>query len=943
MQYSPEQIAAAYKKAVSDGDIEAANELGNLLESVTQSMPMPEPIVGGNKEQIQRQRQEIAQIRYGTPGRDIDVKTGLPAATRAIMSFMPSEEDKIQYLQNQYGAENVSQRGPDGRMVVTAFDANSGTPKDYFVDEIGFTGKDLLDYAGSAPEVLTTIATAVRSAPLFGKAKAGALALSALSEVAGQTVGTIQDIVARASQDRPIDLGEIAERRGVNATIGTVLGGVSPGAANFIVNRLRSLSSGVRGSESAIEAIAQEGSEAAGRLETRLGIPVPMTAAQESGSRGLAEMEAYARRTSRVTNPTEGMESQQERVRRELPALFGESAPDYAQLGSSIQNTLRKRELAMAERTGLLLDDAFVSVVNRLEKNFPILNTSETATNAGNLVRRSMQTNLAEKKAQESLLYKETDRLIEASRGTRDPAFVSLSSTRGVARDIISQSAKTSSGKPIMMQEGAISQAKSLLDAAEVPQTLQGAIRLRSQIGSAISRGEPIAPGVGVGDAKRLYASLSTDIDRSIGGLSKEAQAAARKANNFFRDNLKEFEESGVISKMAFEESSGGFANTAEIPRYFMAGRGRLNELKSAKKFFGAPEYFKLRNSMVSDVINSSKRTVGGVEYTDYSSLRNKLTELSPEFKKELFGSQKAYTDIERFLNEAGTIDQYRPKFGKINGLNQQQIADLFSFAGTDAFPTTASNIRKAIAIEAQRTRTFRGSVLGANRDVLGVLLGDGEKFVNDFIFNSTNPREVRLVMNRLTPQQRNQLSNATASMLFQRAIDTAESTVSSLKGGVGAAVKPEQVLKSIYGNQRGVMQEVLRPDQLDLIDDWMKYTHALAAVNKAGGTVGVFSRDLNMSNPVKVAAQNIWANLLFSGKAQAFLKSAYKNPNALKQVSRTVSGFSPRQGLGIAGITMAPDMSREALNIYGEWERMTDGMSSVERDILLTTFMPFN
>jgi hypothetical protein len=306
MQYSPEQIAAAYKKAVSDGDIEAANELGNLLESVTQSMPMPEPIVGGNKEQIQRQRQEIAQIRYGTPGRDIDVKTGLPAATRAIMSFMPSEEDKIQYLQNQYGAENVSQRGPDGRMVVTAFDANSGTPKDYFVDEIGFTGKDLLDYAGSAPEVLTTIATAVRSAPLFGKAKAGALALSALSEVAGQTVGTIQDIVARASQDRPIDLGEIAERRGVNATIGTVLGGVSPGAANFIVNRLRSLSSGVRGSESAIEAIAQEGSEAAGRLETRLGIPVPMTAAQESGSRGLAEMEAYARRTSRVTNPNRG-------------------------------------------------------------------------------------------------------------------------------------------------------------------------------------------------------------------------------------------------------------------------------------------------------------------------------------------------------------------------------------------------------------------------------------------------------------------------------------------------------------------------------------------------------------------------------------------------------------------------------------------------------------
>lgn len=941
MQYSPEQLAAAYKKAVDDGNTDAANEIASLLNEATK-LPTPEPLIGGTKQQIERQQQEVAQIRYGVPGRDIDAKTGLPAATRAIMSFMPTEEDKIQFLRNQYGEDAVSKRGPDERLVVTAFDANSGLPKDYFVDEVGFTGKDLLDYAGYAPETLTTISTALKAAPLMGQAKAGALALSALSEIAGQTVGTVQDIVARYSQDIPIQPEEIAKRRGTNATLGTVLGGISPGAVNFITSRVRSVASKLRGGQSALEAVAQEGSEAAASLEAKLGISAPMTAAQESGSRGLAEMESYAARTSRFTNPTETIERQQEAARQALPTMFAEAAPNYQTLGDSIQRTLRKQELSMAEKAGAKIDDALVSVIDRLGKRFPILNTSETVTNAGNVVRGSVQKTLADRKAQESILYKDADSLIQQASGKKNAKFVSLSGTSKVARDIIKNSAQTKSGNPLTMQEGAITQAQSLLDAAAVPQTLQGAVRLRSQIGGLIARGEQVAPGFEIADAKRLYAALSRDIDRSIQNLSGEAQIAARKANKYFRDNIKEFDESGVISRIAYEARDGGFANSDEIPAYFMAGRGRLNELQSAKKLIEPQQYSRLRNGMVSYVVNSSKRTIRGVEYTDYSALRTKMQGLSPEFKKELFGSGKAYRDIERLLNEMNIIDEYRPKFGKMSGFTPQQIAEISSTAGTDAFPTTLSKIRKAIAIEAQRTRTFRGTVLGANRDVLGVLVSDGEKFVDDFIFKSKNPREVRLVMNRLTPTQREQVSNATASMLFQRAVDVAESTVSSLKTKTGAAVKPEQVLGLVYGNQRGVIQEALTKDQLGLLDDWLKYTHALAAVEKAGGKVGSFARDLNISSPTKVLAQNIWANLLFSGKAQAFLKGAYRNPNELKTVSRIASGLGPKQRIGIAGRTLVPEISREALNLYSEWESMTDGLSPVERDLMLATLMPF-
>jgi hypothetical protein len=942
MEYSPKQLAAGYKKAVDDGNTEAANEIAVLLNEVTRS-ETPEPLVGGTKEQIERQQQEIAQIRYGVPGRDIDAKTGLPAATRAIMSFMPTEEDKIKYLQNQYGPDSVSKRGPDDRLVVTAFDANSGLPKDYFVDEVGFTGKDLVDYAGYAPETLTTIATALKAAPTIGQAKAGALALSALSETAGQGLGVLQDIVARYSQGIPIQLEEIAKRRGANATMGTILGGISPGAAKFITNRLRSISSAFRGGESALESISKEGAQAASNLEAKLGISAPMTAAQETGAAGLAEMEAYAARTSRFTNPSEPIELQQRAARETLPTMFAEAAPDYTKLGDSLQESLRKNELKMAERAGQYVDDALVSVMNRLENRFPILRSTETVTEAGNAARQSVNRTLAERNAQQSILYKNVDELVQGSISEAGSnKFVTLNSTKSVAKDIISKAARTSSGKPVLMQEGMISQAESLLDAAKVPQTLQGAIRLRSQIGAAIASGEPVAPGIGVGDAKRLYAALSKDIDRSIGKLSKEAQGAARAANKYFKENLQQFEESNVISRIAYESKDGGFKNASEIPSYFMSGRGRLDDLISAKGMMDAAAYSRLRTAMVSDVVNASKRTIRGVDYTDYASLRSKMRELSPEFKTELFGSRKAYTDMERLLNEMSVIDEYRPKFGKLSGFTPQQISEISSTVGMDAFPTTLANIRRAIAVEAERTRVFRGTVLGANRDVLGVLVNDGEKFVNDFIFKSTNPREVRLIMNRLTPTQRTQVSNAAASMLFQRAVDIAESTITSIKTGTGAVIKPEQVLKNIYGNQRGVIQEVLTKDQLGLIDDWLKYTHALAAVKKAGGTVGVFSRDLNIGSPTKVLAQNIWANLLFSGKAQAFLKAAYNNPKQLKTVSRIASGLGPKQRMGIAGRTLVPEISREALNIYSEWERMTDGMSPVERDVLLATFMPF-
>jgi hypothetical protein len=906
---------------------------------------------GGTPEQQEAQLNEIAQIRYGESGRDLDIRTGAPLSVRLAMSFAPTEPEKEQYLKKVYGPENVRRAGDDNRLVFTAVDQQTGQMKDFFADELGLSAKDMADVAGVAPEVLTSIATALKVAPSAPNTKAGLLGVAAVSELAGQSLGAVQDMAFRFSQGT-LDMDsmrEMAKRRGINAFIGTGLGAALPAGVQAIARAIPNLPRLSRNPLSpegtALQQISSEGSAAAKRLEEALDEKVMTSAAEETGSKGLAQVEAYASRVSRMSNPDEALQLSRERVPVSVQSMLLQGLEEPGVFGQQVSSRLAGVERQLIERGGAEIDKAYASVLNRLESEVGSLTAPpQGVVQAGTNARNSLVARMAVDRAQAEQLYGRVDDLLTQSGMPTE--FVRLNESAALSREIIENLVRDTSGRPIPMQTELMSQLAPLAEAGSVPQSLAAARRFRSRIGERIGSGQEIGPGFSRGDAKRLYEALSRDIDSSIGALSKEAQAAAREANQFYKTNVALFEESPIISRVLNSQRDGGYP-VEDIARAFAAGRGNLTELKAAKKLLPPEVFSGLRRGIIDDIVNGSTRTYRGQEYIDPSAFGRRLKDMSPEFRSELFGSREGAARVQSLISEVDELDKITPKLARPSGLSAGQVSEVANAADNAGFVEAKRNVMRSIALERQRTRTFQNNVASANGDVLETMLRDGERFVEDFVLSNNNSGQVKKVLGRLTPEQREQVGKQTMAVLFKRATDLSESTVSAIKTpSRPAAIKGEQILKDIYGPQRTVLRDLISPKDLQILDDWLIYNHSMAATVRAGGTVGVFSRDLAFGNPLKVAYQNLWGQIVFSAPGQQFMRAMVKNPNEAKKLGDfIVSAAGNRFATGAlvsTGIT-APEVTSGLLDLYEKWDLMTTDMNQAEKDLLLATYIPFS
>jgi hypothetical protein len=933
----------------------------------------PEPLRGGTPEQQESQLQEIAQIRYGEPGRDIDIRTGAPMSVRLAMSFFPTEQEKEQYLRKVYGEQNVNRRGPDGRLVFTATDAQSGLMKDYFADELGFSAKDMADTAGSAPELLTSVATALKMAPSAPNTKAGLLAVAAVSELAGQSLGALQDVSVRASQGT-LDMDsmkEMAKRRGINTAVGTAAGVVLPASAKLGLELASSFIPGLpkanplapRGTM--LQQISSEGAEAAKRLEGALGQQISQSAAETTGSKGLAQVEAYASRVSRLSNPDSAIQLSREGIPINLQSFMLEGLENPSIFGKTVQSRLAGTERKLIERGTAQVDKAYASVLDRLEGEIGSLTAPALGVvKAGESVRSSLVLKTAIDKAQSTILYNQVDELLERSGAPLE--FVRWKNTLKAVNNAMSDLPKTktiteevsplvdayeraiktekTTVNPINLYTDAYSYFGDIIKASSSPQSLRASRIARTDMLDALRSDSRFAGGISKKHLSEISSALKKDIDDSLNYISGPAAKVLGDANNFYRANVALFEENPIIDKVLNNPKDGGYA-VEDIARAFGSGRGNYTELLAVKKLVPPQVYSELRRGIIDDTINGATKTYGGRNFIDPNSLGRRLEEMSPEFRNELLGGIEGVKRVESLIKEVQSLDRFAPKLARPSGLTPAQIAEVANAADSGSFVMAKKNIVRAIALESQRTRIFQNNVAGANGDVLEVVLRDGDRFINDFVLKNESPMQVKKVLGRLTPQQREQLSKQTVNILFSRAQDLAESTVSSIKSpGKPGAIKGEQIIKDIYGPQRTVLKDLISPQDLAVLDDWLIYNHAVSATVRAGGTVGVFSRDLAFNNPVKVAAQNLWANVVFSGPGQQFLKAMVGNPNDARKLGNFIAGASQGQSgaLVAAGVT-APELTEGVLDLYEKWNLMTSNMSQAEKDLMLTTYIPFS
>ena len=167
----------------------------------------------------------------------VDILSGAPPSIRFDIGRQTDDEMKQKSLDLMVENGNVLAYTPTKFGYVLDIPSEEGT-KQVLLDEIGFTGKDFLDFTSEIPGIAAYIGAAAAAAPLaYG---GGILSMGILPIIAGMayfTGSSVSDVVNRMSIGGDITfdtLTEIGKTRGIETAIGVGLDTLFVGTGRFI-------------------------------------------------------------------------------------------------------------------------------------------------------------------------------------------------------------------------------------------------------------------------------------------------------------------------------------------------------------------------------------------------------------------------------------------------------------------------------------------------------------------------------------------------------------------------------------------------------------------------------------------------------------------------------------------------------------------------------------
>jgi len=300
------------------------------------------------EEALQQARQLLTLSRQQQPSAFnedltvIDRETGAPAAQRAAVGFLSRDEDKLAYLEKQYGPGNVAQtrsgeivvRGPQGGWVQ--------------FNEEGLSGGDIAALAGPAIEYGAGIAGSIAGAPLAGSAIGQAAGRSVRQGVSDYLLGNYQAIATNepgGSSAPPMYRASEIGAAGAEGALGDLIPlGVQKGA-----DLMRP---GYLPAKKALEQIEPGGVMNPIAVQgTELAEKVPLSLGQQTQNPTLLNIEGVARRAGPAQDVIVGGDF----TRGEA---FTKSVNDYL---NSISNADPKMS------PGKLVQDIFVNGIRKLD------------------------------------------------------------------------------------------------------------------------------------------------------------------------------------------------------------------------------------------------------------------------------------------------------------------------------------------------------------------------------------------------------------------------------------------------------------------------------------------------------------------------------------------------------------------------------------------------
>jgi hypothetical protein len=844
-------------------------------------------LVAGNKQQMEGASARNLQAQMGLK-EPVSTET-IPAWNRAIASFAPTAVEEKAYYESVYGPGNFKPISNSVAIVKTV--QPDGTEQWRPTNRPGFDLGDIAALAGTTPQMITGAVTASSVLPGPGSAAGRIVKASGLSAAASSAMGGLQDVAFRLATDTPVNVPEIAARRGMGAGLEFLTGMAVPVIGAQII-KARAANSAVR---NYIKAFTDEGKEAKKFL-------------RDAGVKGKTAADA-----------AEFMRLQQ------TPLI----SPNQA--GNAIADSLNKMDDRLRAASQRAAGSAASAVEQKAMSAMPLGTTAVSAVDAGNIAAGGAKSTLLTNRSVLDMEIKDILGQIESQAANNPLAgkfFVSLDKTGDAVSKFKQSLARSDDGEVSALLAPMFKTINEFERVVGAGQSIEAMRRLRTSIGAKIGGGaNELFPGMETGQLKVLYKTISEDIDNSISKFSGPLAKRLQAYNANYKALVQSVEDNDFLNKLVH----GGFDNP-EMATNYLANSAGTADWAALRNALPAPAFNKVRQSVAQQMIGNEGIEVAGTKVANLPVLSKRLSGMEKEVKDIIFGNRGTWEMLER---AGSNISSLVGKKSVFEGYPLPSVADLDSaikLADSGNLVAGSTQLAKAVRAASARRENLgfnlvslvrNGSIRQAAENpeaLVDGLLASGAKY---------GPNYISSTLNKLDPSMREQVGRVAFQKVFERSKDIASSTISSNKN----LYDTKQLAQEIFGTskQKQAALALLGRERYDLLENWTKWTASLAVKEGRESTGG-----RKASSLIAVAP---YQNLFGARLASFALEKASGKSLISKTSPELVVEFSKARLLADHPVSTASAMSlvqRAFANpMYGTYLEMMDGFTPEQQNAI--------
>jgi hypothetical protein len=533
---------------------------------------------------------------------------------------------------------------------------------------------------------------------------------------------------------------------------------------------------------------------------------------------------------------------------------------------------------------------------------------------------KSIEDDLATAGVGQFVQFKNMGKAINEWRATRVPKVTKTTKTTVPASTITSpagtpavpaSTVSETTRVPVGKFGEADAQAQQWLALSSETHSLSEAQTMISHLGEIVQRsrtGVEGSTGFTGAALRKFQGAAKDDLNDAFNALAKQGKVGPDMAKRWAEANKAHASKLDVLNKskliqniLRSGQEGGSEVNAREILTSLVAGKGKTGDLKLIKELLGKGDFEQIRIGLLHDLVGlnapikvvnmtSSPLTLSSgkivplgetIELVNLTHLSKHVDRLDEAFLRELLndpggGKVQSFKFALETYNKSMRL---QGSLGRTSGITADEWKAIVREFDVGSGSTAYKLMKDAIRAEKNRREKYL-DVLGEDwlKGNFKAVQAHPELFVDEVILGESKRalNFTKEIFPYLTPELRDTVRNHTANRILGGAIDVLKTPIRQTASGQGGVLKPEQVVKAIYGStaRQKVIMGMFTPEERIIFRNIAEYMQVLARMEQLGGQAGRMAAEtaIGTGSAKNMVSQWGLAKIVFSPAGQDLL-----------------------------------------------------------------------